>query len=195
LKQTNELRGTTMSKKGNYHFETKAIHEGLKDTHWEGATLPPIFQTAAHYHESADSLSKTFAGQTQEHIYMRLGNPTNRFLEQKLASLESGEGAVVTSSGMAAINNACMTLLRTGDEFVASKSLFMSSYLLFTNIFKKYGIKVTLVDPLNLDEIEQAINEKTRFVYMETITNPGMEIPDIKSIAQISHTKWYTVSD
>ena len=177
-----------MSKKGNYHFETKAIHEGLKDTHWEGATLPPIFQTAAHYHESADSLSKTFAGQTQEHIYMRLGNPTNRFLEQKLASLESGEGAVVTSSGMAAINNACMTLLRTGDEFVASKSLFMSSYLLFTNIFKKYGIKVTLVDPLNLDEIEQAINEKTRFVYMETITNPGMEIPDIKTIAQISHT-------
>ncbi|MBW2655580.1 MAG: O-acetylhomoserine aminocarboxypropyltransferase/cysteine synthase [Deltaproteobacteria bacterium] len=176
-----------MRKKGNYHFETRAIHEGLKDAAWGGATLPPIFQTAAHYHETADSLSKTFAGQTQDHIYMRLSNPTNRFLEQKLASLESGAGAVVTGSGMAAINNACMTLLRSGDEFIASRSLFMSSYTLFTNIFKKYGINVKLVDPLNFDEIEQAINEKTRFVYMETITNPKMEIADITSIADIAH--------
>ncbi len=177
-----------MSKKGDYHFETRAIHEGLKDIPWEGATLPPIFQTAAHHHESADSLSNTFAGKTQDHIYMRLSNPTSRFLEQKLSSLESGAAAVVTASGMAAINNACLTLLKTGDEFVASKSLFMSSYSLFTNIFKKYGIKVNLVDPLNLDDIEAAITDKTRFAYMETITNPGMETADIKSIAKLSHS-------
>jgi O-acetylhomoserine (thiol)-lyase len=178
-----------MSKSNNYHFETKAIHAGLKDSSWEGATLPPIFQSAAHIHESAESLSRTFAGETQDHIYMRLSNPTNRFLEQNLASLESGKGAVVTGSGMAAINNACMTLLRAGDEFVASKSLFMSSYSLFTVIFKKYGITVNLVDPLNMDEIEQAINDKTRFVYMETITNPGMEVPDLKQIAKVAHGK------
>ncbi|MFH2057422.1 MAG: aminotransferase class I/II-fold pyridoxal phosphate-dependent enzyme [Pseudomonadota bacterium] len=182
-----------MTQKTDYHFETLAIHDGLKDTsngirRWEGATLPPIFQSAAHYHESADSLSDTFAGKTTDHIYMRLGNPTNRFLEKKLANLESGAGAVVTSSGMAAINNACMTMLRAGDEFVASKSLFMSSYLLFTNIFKKYGITVRLVDPLKLNEIEQAINTKSRFVYMETITNPGMEIADIKNISQLAHS-------
>jgi O-acetylhomoserine (thiol)-lyase len=178
-----------MNKKTKYHFETRAIHEGLKDSPFQGATLPPIYQTAAHFHDSADSLSKTFAGEKSDHIYMRLSNPTNRFLEQKLAALESGAGAVVTGSGMAAINNACMTLLCSGDEFVASKALFMSSYTLFTNIFKKYGITVRLVDPLNLDDIEGAINEKTRFVYMETITNPGMEIADIKSIAQIAHAK------
>ena len=176
-----------MSRKTSYHFETRAIHEGLKDRPWEGATLPPIFQTAAHYHENADSLSQTFAGQTQDHIYMRLSNPTSRFLEQKLAALESGAGAVVTGSGMAAINNACMTLLSAGDEFVASQSLFMSSYTLFTTIFKKYGIQVKLVDPVNPDAIERAITPKTRFVYMETITNPGMEIPDIKTIAEIAH--------
>jgi len=176
-----------MSNEKKHHFETQAIHEGLKDSPWEGATLPPIFQTASHFHETADSLSKTFAGQTTDHIYMRLSNPTNRFLEQKLASLESGAGAVVTGSGMAAINNACMTLLRAGDQFIASKSLFMSSYVLFTAIFKKYGISVTLVDPLNLDEIKQAINGKTRFIYMETITNPGMEIPDIRQISGIAH--------
>ncbi|MFH2093420.1 MAG: aminotransferase class I/II-fold pyridoxal phosphate-dependent enzyme [Pseudomonadota bacterium] len=177
-----------MTSKHEYHFETRAIHDGLKDTPWEGATLPPIFQSAAHYHESADSLSNTFAGKTTDHIYMRLSNPTNRFLEKKLANLESGAGAVVTGSGMAAISNACMTLLRAGDEFVASKSLFMSSYLLFTNIFKKYGITVRLADPLNLNDIQQAINDKTRFVYMETITNPGMEIADIKRISDLAHS-------
>jgi len=177
-----------MTEKKAYHFETRAIHEGLKDSPWQGSTLPPIFQTAAHYHETADSLSRTFAGKTDDHIYMRLSNPTSRFLEQKLASLESGAGAVVTGSGMAAINNACMTLLRAGDEFVASKALFMSSYTLFTVIFKKYGITVRLADPLNLDEIKAAINGKTRFVYMETITNPGMEVADIRSIADIAHS-------
>ncbi len=174
-------------KKHTYRFETKAIHDGIKDKMWQGATLPPIFQSAAHYHETADSLSQTFAGQSQDHIYMRLSNPTNRFLEEKLASLESGKASVVTSSGMAAINNACMTLLRAGDEFVASSSLFMSTYGLFTNIYKKYNIQVKLADPLNPAQIEAAINEKTRFVYVETITNPGMEIPDIRKIADIAH--------
>lgn len=170
-----------------YKFETKAIHDGIKDKEWEGATLPPIFQSAAHYHESADSLSQAFAGQSQDHIYMRLSNPTNRFLEEKLASLESGKAAVVTSSGMAAINNACMSLLRAGDEFVASSSLFMSTYGLFTNIYSRYNIQVKLADPLDPGKIEAAINEKTRFVYVETITNPGMEIADIQSIADIAH--------
>lgn len=178
-----------MEQKNRYHLETRAIHEGLKDNPWEGATLPPIFQTAAHFHDNAENLSQTFAGQTQDHIYMRLTNPTSRFLEQKIASLESGQAAVLTGSGMAAINNACMTLLRSGDEFVASRSLFMSTYTLFTTIFKKYGIAVRLVDPLDLDRIRSAITDRTRFIYMETITNPGMEIPDIRAIADIAHAR------
>jgi O-acetylhomoserine (thiol)-lyase len=169
------------------HFETRAIHEGIRDHDWEGSTLPPIFQSAAHFHDTADSLSRTFAGGRSDHIYMRLTNPTNRFLEEKLASLESGKAAVVTSSGMAAINNACMALLRSGDEFVASASLFMSTYALFTNIFKKYGITVVLADPLDINDISCKINHKTRFVYMETITNPGMEIPDLEKIAGLAH--------
>ena len=175
-------------KEKTYHFETRAIHDGLKEAAWEGSTLPPIFQSAGHYHESADNLSRTFAGKTEDHIYMRLSNPTNRFLEQKLAGLESGAGAVVSSSGMAAVSNACMTLLRAGDELVASRSLFMSTYLLFTDIFKKYNITARLVDPLNLKEIEAAITDKTRFVYMETITNPGMEVFDISSVSKIAHS-------
>ena len=171
------------------HFDTLAIHHGLKDSGFDGATLPPIYQNAAHYHETAQDLSKTFAGETNDHIYMRLTNPTNQFLENKLCALESGRKAILTSSGMAAINNACMTLLRAGDELVASKSLFMSTFNLFINIYKKYGIKAVLVDPLDPGQIEQSITDKTRFVYIETITNPGMEIADIRKIANIAHTK------
>ena len=168
-------------------FDTRAIHHGLKDADWQGSTLPPIFQTAAHIHDTADSLTQSFLGQSPDHVYMRLSNPTNRHLEDKLADLESGKGAVLVSSGMAAINNACMTLLRAGDEFVASQSLFMSTFGLFTNIYAKYGIKARLVDPLDLDAIEGAITDKTRFVYMETITNPGLEIPRLDKIADLAH--------
>lgn len=170
-----------------YRFETRAIHEGIDGQAWEGATLPPIYQSAAHIHDTADSLSRSFAGQSPDHIYMRLTNPTNRHLEQKLAALESGRASIATASGMAAITNACLTLLRAGDEFVASTALFMSTFGLFTNVFKKYGIQVRFAHPLKPSEVAEAINDKTRFVYMETITNPGMEIPDIKAIADIAH--------
>ena len=118
---------------------------------------------------------------------MRLTNPTNRTLEAKLADLEGGQGAVVTGSGMAAINNACMALLRTGDEIVSGNSLFMSTYLLFTKIFKKYGITANLVESTEIEAIKSAINEKTRFVYLETIGNPKMDIPDLTRAAEIAH--------
>ncbi len=176
-----------MEKKQTYRFDTEVIHQGLGDNSWEGATLPPIYQSASHRHESAEGLSDTFGGLTSEHIYMRLSNPTNRFLEEKLANLESGAGAVVMSSGMAAISNACMALLRAGDEFVASNSLFMSTYLLFTRVFKKYAIKAKLVDTKDLNAVVHAINDRTRFIYCETIGNPGMEIPDIEALAALAH--------
>ena len=84
------------------HFHTRVIHAALTPGEWQGATLPPIFQTAAHCHETAENLSDTFAGRTSDHIYARLSNPTNRVLEQKMAALEGGRSAVFMSSGMAA---------------------------------------------------------------------------------------------
>ena len=86
-------------------FRTRVIHECQSPADWEGATLPPIYQSAANVHQTAENLSDTFGGKTGDHIYMRLTNPTNKILEQKLASLEDGAGAVVMSSGMAAITN------------------------------------------------------------------------------------------
>ncbi|MBA2847998.1 O-acetylhomoserine aminocarboxypropyltransferase/cysteine synthase [Thermosulfuriphilus ammonigenes] len=171
----------------NWRFRTRVIHEGIHPESWQGATLPPIFQTASHRHGSAESLQAAFGGQSTDHIYMRLTNPTNRILEEKLAALEGGQGAVVTSSGMAAVANACLALLRSGDEFVTGNSLFMSTYVLFANVFKKYGITARFVEPTDLEAIKGAINEKTRFVFIETIGNPKMDVPDIAAIAQIAH--------
>lgn len=176
-----------MSKKESFHFNTRVIHASQSPDKWEGATLPPIFQTASHRHVTAENLSDTFGGKTTDHIYMRLTNPTNRVLENKLAALENGKGAVVMSSGMAAITNACMALLRAGDEFVTGNSLFMSTYVLFASIFKKYGITARLVESTDLAAMEGAINDKTRFVYLETIGNPKMDVPDLAAAAEIAH--------
>jgi len=176
-----------MPLKNSHRFHTQVIHAAQSPEDWQGATLPPIFQTASHLHETAENLSQTFAGKTTDHIYMRLTNPTNRILEEKLASLEGGLGAVVMSSGMAAISNACMALLRAGDEFVSGNSLFMSTYLLFTKVFKKYDITAHLVESTDMDAIEAAINSRTRFVYLETIGNPKMDIPDLARAADIAH--------
>lgn len=176
-----------MNQKKSYSFHTRVIHAAQTPQGWQGGTLAPIFQTASHSHETAENLSETFAGMTTDHIYMRLTNPTNRILEEKLTSLEGGKGAVVTSSGMAAIANSCMALLREGDEFVTGNSLFMSTYILFANVFKKYGITARFVESTDLEAIKRAINDKTRFVYLETIGNPKMDIPDLAQVAEIAH--------
>ncbi len=168
-------------------FRTRVIHECQSPADWGGATLPPIYQSAANLHQTAENLSDTFAGKTGDHIYMRLTNPTNQALEKKLASLEGGAGAVATSSGMAAITNACMALLRAGDEFVTGNSLFMSSYVLFANIFKKYDITARMVESTNMTALEEAINDKTRFIYLETIGNPKIDVPDLAKAAEIAH--------
>ena len=176
-----------MNHERNYRFHTRVIHAAQSSENWQGATLPPIFQTASHLHPTAENLSQTFAGKKTDHIYMRLTNPTNRILEEKLTALEGGLGAVVMSSGMAAITNSCMALLRAGDEFVTGNSLFMSTYLLFTNVFKKYGITARLVESTDIEAIEKAINSRTRFVFLETIGNPKMDIPDLARVAKIAH--------
>ncbi len=176
-----------MASKKDQHFNTRVIHAGQSPDKWEGSTLPPIFQTASHAHLTAENLSQTFGGKTTDHIYMRLTNPTNRVLEQKLAALEGGQGSVVMSSGMAAITNACLALLRAGDEFVTGNSLFMSSYVLFANIFKKYNITARFVESTDMAAIEAAINERTRFVWLETIGNPKMDVPDLAAAAEIAH--------
>jgi O-acetylhomoserine (thiol)-lyase len=176
-----------MKPENPYRFDTLVIHGGQLPESWSGATLSPIFQTASHSHPTAENLSRTFGGETTDHIYMRLTNPTNRVLENKLTQLEGGKGAIVMSSGMAAVANTCMALLRAGDEFIAGDSLFMSTYLLFTKVFAKYNLKVRLVDPSDTRALAEAVTEKTRFIFIETIGNPRLDIPNLEQIARLAH--------
>jgi O-acetylhomoserine (thiol)-lyase len=176
-----------MANENSYRFDTQVVHAGQSPESWEGSTLSPIFQTASHLHPTAENLSQAFAGKTADHIYMRLTNPTNRTLEEKLTSLEGGQGAIVMSSGMAALANTFMALLRAGDEFVTGNSLFMSTYILFTKIFPKYNLTARMVEPTDTKAIAEAINEKIRFVFVETIGNPKLDIPHLKEIAQVTH--------
>ena len=168
-------------------FATQVIHAAQHPEQWQGATQPPVFQSAAFRHETAESLSGAFAGRGGNDIYTRLGNPTNRALEQKLSLLEGGAGAIVTASGMAAVANACLALLRSGDEFVAGRSLFMSTYALFTGVFPKYGLTARVVDLGDTAALAAAINQRTRFVFMETIGNPALDVPDIAALAGLAH--------
>ena len=176
-----------MPSKTGYRFETRVIHAAQSPGKWQGATLPPIYQTVAHRHETAESLGRAFTGQSDDYIYMRLSNPTNRVLEEKLAALEEGRGAIVMSSGMAAVSNACLALLRAGDEFVSSHSLFMSTYVLFTKVLTRFGITSRLIDLSEPGALERAISDKTRFVYFETIGNPRMDVPDLARVARTAH--------
>lgn len=168
-------------------FHTRVIHSCQSPDDWQGSTLPPIYQSAANRHATAENLSDTFGGKTTDHIYMRLTNPTNRVLEQKLTALEGGKGAISMASGMAAIANTCMAMLRAGDEFVSGNSLFMSTYVLFANIFKKYGLTARFVESTDLAAMEAAITDRTRFIYLETIGNPKMDVPDLTQAADLAH--------
>jgi len=170
-----------------YRFETLVVHAGVTPQNWFGSTLPPIFQTAAHKFSTAEQLSDTFAGKEKGFIYQRLHNPTNEALENRISQLEGGVGAVVTSSGMAAVHNSLIAIVQSGDEVISGNSLFMSTYLLLANVFKKFGIKVTFVESTILEEYERAITPKTKAIFVESVGNPKMDVPDIEKLSAIAH--------
>jgi len=173
--------------RNRHKFETLVVHSGIDTENWYGSTLPPIFQTASHRFLTAEQLGAAFAGKEKRFIYQRLRNPTNEALEIRIAQLEGGIGSIVTSSGMAAVHNALTAILQSGDEMISGNSLFMSTYLLFANVFKKFGIKVNFVESTALEEYERAINTKTKAIFIESIGNPKMDVPDIETLAEIAH--------
>jgi O-acetylhomoserine (thiol)-lyase len=172
-----------------YHFDTRVLHAGLHPEQWHGATQPPIFQNASYAFDTADSLSRCFAGQESKDVYSRLSNPTNKALEERIAALEGGKDACVTASGMAAISSLIMGLVRAGDEIVAGSSLFVSTHNIFKKLLPRYGVTTTLVDPTDLAGFETAITEKTRLLFVEIIGNPQMDVPDIRSLADLAHSR------
>jgi O-acetylhomoserine (thiol)-lyase len=171
----------------NWRFDTLVIHGAQTPEEWKSATLSPIYQSASHWFETAEELSDVFAGKKAGFIYQRLRNPTNQALEKRLMLLDGGVDAVVTGSGMAAITDAVLAICRAGDEVVSGNSLFMSTYLLFENVLRKFGIDVKRVESSDLEAWKAAVTPKTKLLYVETIGNPKMDVPDIRALAQLAH--------
>jgi O-acetylhomoserine (thiol)-lyase len=175
-----------MTKK-NWKFDTQVIHGAQAPGEWKSATLAPIYQTASHRFDTAEELSDVFAGKQKGFIYQRLRNPTNEVLEKRMAMLTGGMEAVVTGSGMAAINNAVLSICRAGDEIVSGNSLFMSTFLLYNNVLKKLGIDVKLVESADLSAWKEAVTDRTKLLFVETIGNPKMDVPNIRELADLAH--------
>ncbi len=168
------------------HLETQVIHGAHAPERADGATAPPLVQSSAFAYPSAEELEAVFAGRGAGYVYTRIANPTVSALEARMTLLEDGLGSIAVSSGMAAISSLVLALAGSGDEIVAGSSLFGGTYSLFRHTLSRYGIGVRFVDPVNPDAFRAAIGEKTRLVFIETIGNPKLDVPDIAAIAAIT---------
>ena len=163
--------------KKKFRFNTKTIHGGQAPDPAYGAVMPPIYQTTTY--------AQTTPGGHQGFEYSRTHNPTRQALEKALASIENGKHGLAFGSGLAAID-AVLKLLKPGDEVISTNDLYGGSYRLFTKIFEGFGIKFHFVGMDNVQRIENSINTNTRLVWVETPTNPMMNVIDMKAVAQIT---------
>ena len=168
-------------------FETLSLHAGQRPDPVTGARAVPIYQTTSYVFQDSDHAAALFNLERAGHIYTRISNPTTAVLEERLAALEGGVGAICTASGMAALHLAIATLLNAGDHIVASASLYGGTINLLAHTLPRFGITTTFVKPRALDEFRAAIKPNTRLVIGETIGNPGLEVLDIPAVAQIAH--------
>ena len=169
-----------------YSLETQAIRAGHDRTH-EGEHSMPIFATSSYVFKSAEEASLKFTGKVPGNIYSRFTNPTVDTFQKRLALMEKGERCLAFASGMAAIMAVGMGLLKAGDHVVSSRSVFGNTILMFQNYFGKFGVETDFVKLTDLTAWEAAIKPNTRFLFLETPSNPMIEIADIKALADIAH--------
>ena len=169
-------------------FATNALHAGHDTTKNAGTRAVPIYQTTSYVFNNSDHAANLFGLAEAGFIYTRLNNPTNDILEQRLAKLEGGIGAVVTASGTAAISTALLTLLKAGDHIVASNSLYGGTYNLLNVTLPRLGITTTFVDPSNSENFLNATQENTRVFFAESLGNPKLDVLDLKAISKAAQT-------
>src|SRR3954463_13956256 len=168
-------------------FETLSLHAGQQPDAATGARAVPIYQTTSYVFEDTDHAAALFNLERAGHIYSRISNPTVAVLEERLAALEGGVGAVCTASGQAALHLAIVTLLNAGDHIVASSSLYGGTINLLAHTLPRFGITTSFVKPRDLAAFRSAITPRTRLLIGETIGNPGLEVLDIPKVAAIAH--------
>ncbi len=171
-----------------WHFDTLAVRAGIHRTP-EGEHSEPIFPTSSFVFASAAEAAARFSGATPGNIYSRFTNPTVRTFEERLAALEGGERCVAFASGMSAILATGMSLLKAGDHVVASQAIFGTTTVLFQNYFGRFGVETTFVPLTDYAAWEKAIRPNTKFLFLETPSNPLTEVADIARLAKLAHDR------
>lgn len=169
-----------------YALETQAIRAGQHRTHEDEHSIP-IFMTSSYVFKSAADAAARFTGKQAGNIYSRFTNPTVAAFQDRLAMMEKGERCLAFSSGMAAIMAVGMGLLKAGDHVVCSRGVFGNTVLMFQNYFGKFGVETDFVDLTDVNAWEAAIKSNTRFLFLETPSNPLIEIADIRALADVAH--------
>jgi O-acetylhomoserine (thiol)-lyase len=170
-----------------YRFETLSVHGGLQADPLTGARAVPIYQNNAYQFKNTEHAANLFGLKEPGYIYTRIHNPTVTVFEDRVALLEGGIGALATASGMSAIMLTILNVAQAGDEIVAASTLYGGTYNLFAVTFPKYGINVKFVDPVDPENFREAITDKTKAVYAETLGNPALNVLDIEKVANIAH--------
>ena len=171
----------------NLNFETKALHQGHDSKNTQGSQAVPIYQTTSYVFNDADHAAGAFNLSIPTYIYTRLNNPTNDVLEQRLAALEGGIGAVVTASGASAISTTLLTLLKPGDHIISSNSLYGGTYNLLNVTLRRFNIETTFVDPKDPQNFKNAIQPNTRAIFVESLGNPKLDVVELEEIGRISN--------
>jgi len=166
-------------------FNTRILHAGEKPDPGTGAITIPIYQTSTFVFDSAEQGQARFEGREEGYVYTRLGNPTTRAFELKMADLEGGEDAVAFSSGMAAISSVLMALVNAGDHVLTNAVLYGSTYDFFHGTISRYGVTVSHIDMTDPAAVRAAITPRTKAIYVETPANPTMTLTDLRAVAAI----------
>ncbi|MBL4918251.1 O-succinylhomoserine sulfhydrylase [Szabonella alba] len=172
---------------GNWKTRTQLVHEGSRRSQY-GEMAEAIFLTQGFVYDSAEQAEARFVQSgPDEFIYARYGNPTTRMFEDRIAAIEGTEDAFATASGMAAVNGALMSMLRAGDHVVSSRALFGSCLYVLEEVLMRFGVRVTFVDGADLNQWRAAVTPGTKAVFFESMSNPTLELVDIRAVSDIAH--------
>jgi O-succinylhomoserine sulfhydrylase len=177
----------------NYRPETRLVHAGTLRSQF-GEMSEGLFLTQGYIYPSAEECESRFSGKTPGYVYSRYSNPTIAMFEQRMAALEGAEASRATATGMAAVTTALMGQLKAGDHVVAAKALFGSCRWVIEDWLGRFGVTSTLVNGANLDEWKKAVKKNTKVFFMETPTNPTLEVYDIAAVADIAHNAGATLT-
>ena len=168
-------------------FDTLALHAGQSPDPATGSRAVPIYQTTSYVFRDTEHAASLFNMERAGHVYSRISNPTVAVLEERISALEGGVGAIATASGQAALHLAIATLMDAGSHIVASNSLYGGSHNLLGYTLKRFGIETTFVSPRDPENFRRALKPNTRLLFGETLGNPGLDVLDVPSVAQIAH--------